>query len=57
MGWAPPMVLAPNILSKVVKTGPIATQFGPACAQTMPCLPGARLWQVELFQMNCGRHI
>ena len=39
----PPMVLGPNILSKGVETGPTATQFGSACAQTMPHLPGARL--------------
>ena len=39
----PPVVLGPNILSKGVKTGPTATQFSPACAQTMPCLPGAHL--------------
>ena len=47
--WAglPPAVLGPNILSKGVETGPIATQFGPACAQTMSRLPGARLRQAE----------
>ena len=28
----PPAVLGPNILSKGVKTGLIATQFGSACA-------------------------
>ena len=39
----PPVVVGPNILSKGVKTGPTATQFSPACAQTMPCLPGAHL--------------
>ena len=43
------MVLGPNILSKGVETDPIATQFGPACAQTMPHLPGACLRQAELF--------
>ena len=53
----PPMVLGPNILSKEVETGPIATQFSPACVQTMPCLPGERLQQVELFQMSCDRQI
>ena len=37
----PPAVLGPNILSKGVETGPIATQFGMACAQTIPRLPGA----------------
>ena len=36
-------VLGLNILSKGVETGPIATQFGLACAQTMPRLPRARL--------------
>ena len=43
----PPAILGPNILSKGVETGPTATQFGPARAQTMPCLPGARLRQAE----------
>jgi len=41
----PPAVLGLNILSKGVKTGPTVTQFGPACAQIMPYLPGARLRQ------------
>ena len=45
----PPVVLGPNILSKGVKTGPTATQFGSACAQTMPCLPRAHLRHAELF--------
>ena len=53
----PPTVLGPNILSKRVKTGPTATQFGSACAQIVPRLPGARLWQAELFQMSYGRQI
>ena len=53
----PPVVLDPNILSKGVETGPTATQFGPACAQTMPRLPEACLWQAELLQMSCGRQI
>ena len=39
----PPVVLGPNILSKGVKTGPIATKFGPPCAQTMPRLLGIHL--------------
>ena len=52
-----PVVLGPNILSKGVETGPTATQFGSACAQTMPCLPGAHLQQAELFQMSCGKLI
>ena len=49
--WArlPPMVLGPNILSKGVETGLIGTQIGPTYAQVMPRLPGACLWQVELF--------
>ena len=45
----PPAVLGPNILSKGVETGPTATQFGPACAQTMPRLPRAHLQQAKLF--------
>ena len=53
----PPVVLGPNILSKRVETGPTATQFDPACAQTMPCLPRAHLQQAKLFQMSCGKQI
>ena len=53
----PPVVLGPNILSKEVETGPTATQFGPACAQTMPRLLGAHLRRAELFQMSCGKQI
>ena len=47
--WAglPPAILGPSILSKGVETGPTATQFGLACAQTMSRLPGARLRQAE----------
>ena len=45
----PSAVLDPNILSKGVENGPNATQFGLACAQTMPCLLGARLRRAELF--------
>ena len=51
----PPAVLSPNILSKRVETGPTAIQFGLACVQTMPCLLGARLRWIELFQMSCDR--
>ena len=53
----PPTVLGPNIMSKGVETGPIATQFGPTYAQIMPRLPGACLWRAELFQVSCGRQI
>ena len=53
----PPTVLGPNILSKRVKTGSTVTQFGLACAQTMPRLPGACLRRAELFQMSCGRQM
>ena len=45
----PPAVLGPSILSKGVETGLTATQFGPACAQTMSRLSGAYLRQAELF--------
>ena len=38
-----PAALGPSFLDKGVGTGPTATQLGPACAQTMPRLPGARL--------------
>ena len=31
--------LGPSFLGKEVRIGLTATQFGPACAQTMPCLP------------------
>ena len=53
----PPTVLDPNILSKGVETGPTTTQFGLACAQTMPRMPGACLQRAKLFQMSCGRQI
>ena len=39
----PLAVLGLSILSKGVQTGPTATQFGPACAQTISRLPGAHL--------------
>ena len=45
----PPAVLGPNVLSQGVETGPTRIQIGPACAQTMPHLLGACLWQTELF--------
>ena len=45
----PPVVLGPNILSKGVETGLVTTQSGPACAQTLPHLPKARLRQEELI--------
>ena len=47
--WAglPPAVLGSSILSKGVETGPTATQFGPACAQTISRLPGTRLWRAK----------
>ena len=34
-----PTALGPSFLGKEVRTGPTATQFGPACVQTMPYLP------------------
>ena len=43
----PPAVLGLSILSKGVETSPTATQFGPACAQTMHRLSGARLRRAE----------
>ena len=53
----PLAVLGPNILSKGVEIGPTATQFGPACTQTMPRLLGAHLRRAKLIQMSCGRQI
>ena len=47
--------LGPSFLDKGVTTGPTTTQFDPACAQTMPGLPGTCLRQVKLFQTSCGR--
>ena len=57
--WAglPSVVMGPSIMSKRVETGPTAIQLGPACAQTMPRLPGVCLWQAELFQMSYNRQI
>ena len=39
--WArlPPTLLGLSVLDKRVGTGPIVTHLGPACTQTMPCLP------------------
>ena len=45
--WLPLAVLGSSILSKGVETGPTTTQLSPACAQTMPHLPGARLRGAE----------
>ena len=53
----PPAVLGPSILSKGVETGPTATQFGPAFAQTMPHLLGAHLRRAKLFQMSWQKNM
>ena len=57
------MVLGPNVLSKGVGTDPTITHFGPACAQTMPHLPGfddrpmagraaaGKLWQANIIKI------
>ena len=50
-----PVALGPSFLDKGVRTGPTVTQLGPACAQTMPGLPGTCLRQVGLFQISCDR--
>ena len=50
-----PAALGPRFLDKGVGTGQVATQVGPACAQTKPGSPGTRLRQAELFQTSCGR--
>ena len=63
LGWAASCGIGPNVLSKGVRIGPIITYFGPACAQTMPCLlefnhkPMAgrttvsKLWQADIIMM------
>ena len=47
----PPTVLGLNFLSKGVETGPTATQFSPACAQTLSLSPReeAAKWAYPLF--------
>ena len=50
----PSTVLDPNIQSNGVETGPAITQFGPACAQTMPHSPRVRLWQTEFYKESKG---
>ena len=50
-----PAALGPSFLDKGVGTSSTATQFGLACAQTMPGLPEMCLQQAELFQTSCGR--
>ena len=69
VGWVglPLAVLGPSILSKGVEIGPTATQFSPACTQTMSRLPGACLRranrgvyplflpQKELFSTFCRK--
>ena len=51
--WAglSPTVLGPNFLSKGVETSPTATQFGPACVQTLSPSPReeAAKWAYPLF--------
>ena len=49
LGWAASCSTGPSVLSKGVETGPIVTQFGPACVQTIPRLLGAYLWQTEIL--------
>ena len=47
--------LGSSFLDKGVGTGPATTQFGSACAQTKPGLPGTCLQQAKLFQTSYGR--
>ena len=63
--WAglPPAVFGLNVLSKGVRTGPIITLFGLACAQTVPHSPKfnhrsmvgritvSKLWQANIIKM------
>ena len=57
--WAglPSAIMGPSILGKGVETSPAATQFGLACAQTIPRLPGVCLRQAELLPISYGRRI
>ena len=58
LGWAAPAVLGPSVLSRRVETNPIATHFGPACAQIMPRLSGTSFicpWQAELLRISHGK--
>ena len=50
-----PAALGPSFLDKGVGTSPVATQVGPAYAQTRSGLPGTCLRQTELFQTSCGK--
>ena len=47
VGWATSYGIGPEYLTKGVETGLTATQFGSACAQTISCLPEARLRRAE----------
>ena len=63
--WAglTPAVFGLNVLSKGVRTGPIITHFGLACAQTVPHSPKfnhmsmagritvSKLWQTDIIKM------
>ena len=54
-----PTAIGPSFLGKKVRTGLIATQFGSACVQSMPCLPenmlaagraiSDKLWQTDII--------
>ena len=47
-------------MSKGVETGPIATHFGPACAQSMPPFRQTLItypWQAELLRESYGMQI
>ena len=63
LGWAASCGIGLNVLSKGVKTGPIVTHFGLACAQTVPRSPEfnhklmagrttvSKLWQADIITM------
>ena len=47
LGWAASCNTRPSVLSKGVEISLTATQFGPACVQTIPHLLGAYLRQTK----------
>ena len=64
LGWDASCRTRPKFLDKGVRTGPIATQLGLACAQTAPRLPNfdhmpmadrvatGKLWQADIIKIT-----
>ena len=56
LGWVTSYCTGgPNILDKRVGTGPTVIYFGPACAQTMLCLPN--LWSHAHGKRSCNGRV